>query len=71
MSLGNEDNGLFEDEGNSNVVSFYLGHRSNGLHVEDSHPVFRVYQANVLGNVEVVVHECPDWVSPERTKIYK
>ncbi|XP_075710959.1 rho-related BTB domain-containing protein 3 isoform X2 [Rhinoderma darwinii] len=61
VSLGNEDNGLFEDEGNSNVVSFYLGHRSNGLYIEDSHPVFRVYQANVLGNVEIVVHECPDW----------
>ncbi|XP_056393693.1 rho-related BTB domain-containing protein 3 isoform X2 [Hyla sarda] len=61
VSLGNEDNGLSAEERTSNVFSFYLGLRSNRLQVEKSHPVFRVYQASVLGNVEIVVHECPDW----------
>ncbi|XP_069819041.1 rho-related BTB domain-containing protein 3 isoform X2 [Dendropsophus ebraccatus] len=61
VSLGNEDNGLSEDERNPNVVSFYLGHRCNQLHIDDSQPVFKVYQANILSNVDIVVHECPDW----------
>ncbi|XP_075037259.1 rho-related BTB domain-containing protein 3 [Mixophyes fleayi] len=61
VSLGNEGNAFFEDGENSNLFSFYLGRRANGLLTEDSHPVFTVYQANILPHIQIVVYECPDW----------
>ncbi|XP_063820112.1 rho-related BTB domain-containing protein 3 isoform X4 [Pseudophryne corroboree] len=61
VSLGNEGNPACEDEEHSSLLSFYLGHKADGLHIEVSHPVFKVYQAIVLRRVQIVVYECPDW----------
>ncbi|XP_073397534.1 rho-related BTB domain-containing protein 3 isoform X2 [Dendrobates tinctorius] len=61
VSFGNENTGLYENEENVNLISYYFGNKSNGLHIEDNRSAFRVYRTNILDNVEICVHECKDW----------
>ncbi|KAM4053550.1 rho-related BTB domain-containing protein 3 isoform 1-T1 [Anomaloglossus baeobatrachus] len=61
VSFGNENSGLYENEGDVNLISYYFGIKSNGLHIEDNGSAFSVYQANILDNVDICVHECQDW----------
>ncbi|XP_069608077.1 rho-related BTB domain-containing protein 3 isoform X1 [Ranitomeya imitator] len=61
VSFGNENTGLFENEENVNLISYYFGSKSNGLHIEDNRSAFRVYRTKILDNVEICVHECKDW----------
>lgn len=74
VALGNEKDRLLEDgQHQSSLLWTYLG-RSAGVHdrrdnvllssaPHTTFPAFTEYQACVFGDVRVVVHDCPSWVS--------
>ncbi|KAM9330949.1 rho-related BTB domain-containing protein 3 [Gastrophryne carolinensis] len=59
VSLGKEDNGISEEH--SSLVPFYLGHRANESQTLESTSHVKVYQGVVLGHVQIIVYEYPDW----------
>ncbi|KAG9487995.1 hypothetical protein GDO78_007674 [Eleutherodactylus coqui] len=63
VSLGTEDNEVLEPEESMSVVARCLQRKSYGweIEIDDNHPVFKVYRPNLRGNVEIVLHDCPDW----------
>lgn len=73
MALGNEGDTFHQDNRPSGLIRTYLG-RSPLVSGDESslllnaastvaRPVFTEYQASAFGNVKLVVHDCPVWVS--------
>ncbi|XP_063309752.1 rho-related BTB domain-containing protein 3 isoform X1 [Pelobates fuscus] len=59
--LGDDRDRPCEDHAREDLVPFYLGRRAAGLQTENRHPVFTIYQARVLGDIQIVCHECLGW----------
>uniref|UniRef100_A0A8P0TL73 Rho related BTB domain containing 3 n=1 Tax=Canis lupus familiaris TaxID=9615 RepID=A0A8P0TL73_CANLF len=73
VALGNEGDAFHQDSRPSGLIRTYLG-RSPLVSGDESslllsatstvaRPVFTEYQASAFGNVKLVVHDCPVWVS--------
>ncbi|KAE8635754.1 hypothetical protein XENTR_v10002726 [Xenopus tropicalis] len=61
LLLGNERDQISDDNEHQSLASVYLHGRANRSLIQESQPGFKVYQANVFGNIQVVLHEFPSW----------
>ncbi|XP_018120066.1 rho-related BTB domain-containing protein 3 isoform X2 [Xenopus laevis] len=59
LLLGNERDQFSDDNEHQSLASFYLHRRANRSLIQENQPGLKVYQADVFGNIQVVLHEFP------------